>query len=240
MNSRQRRKLAAARHNMLRIEEEAYREDRVRDPDKYTVRVKRIAEQAEEIAALKADLEAWKTAQRATIDRQAEEILTLETSLAERWENLNVQDGVIDGLKEEIAALKSRLAGLTTDLDRQLAQAIGVVRERETEIATLKKERAVDAILKNSADKLTGDLWEKIAELESYANDQDENIGAMIKTEATLQAENANLTSELARSREALLREWREKGSFSHGLTVAAEIAREKYNREIAQQGEEG
>lgn len=115
-----------------------------------------------------------------------------------------------------------------------------VIARKNEEIAALKKERAVDAILKNSADKLTGDLWEKIAELESYANDQDENIGAMIKTEATLQAENANLTSELARSREALLREWREKGSFSHGLTVAAEIAREKYNREIAQQGEEG
>ena len=36
-----------------------------------------------------------------------EEIAALETSLAERWENLNVQDGVIDGLREEIAALKS-------------------------------------------------------------------------------------------------------------------------------------
>jgi hypothetical protein len=41
VNSRQRRKLAAARHNALRIEEEAYREDRVRDPDKYVVRVPR-------------------------------------------------------------------------------------------------------------------------------------------------------------------------------------------------------
>jgi len=33
--------LAAAKHNDLRIEEEAYREDRVRDPDKYAVRVQR-------------------------------------------------------------------------------------------------------------------------------------------------------------------------------------------------------
>ena len=36
-----------------------------------------------------------------------EEIAALETSLAERWENLNVQDGVIDGLREEIAALRA-------------------------------------------------------------------------------------------------------------------------------------
>lgn len=35
MNSRQRRKLEAARHNALRIEEEAYREDMERDPEKY-------------------------------------------------------------------------------------------------------------------------------------------------------------------------------------------------------------
>jgi len=51
--------------------------------------------------------------------------------------------------------------------------------------------------------------------------------------------EIAALKAELARAREALLREWREKGSFSHGLTVAAEIAQEKYKLEIAQeQGE--
>ena len=35
MNSRQRRKLAAEKHNALMIENEAYREDRVRDPEKY-------------------------------------------------------------------------------------------------------------------------------------------------------------------------------------------------------------
>jgi len=35
-----------------------------------------------------------------------EQIAILETSLAERWENLNVQDGIIDGLQEEIAALR--------------------------------------------------------------------------------------------------------------------------------------
>ena len=33
-----------------------------------------------------------------------EQIAILETSLAERWENLNVQDGVIEGLREEIAS----------------------------------------------------------------------------------------------------------------------------------------
>jgi hypothetical protein len=37
-----------------------------------------------------------------------EEIATLETSLAERWENLNVQDGVIAGLQEEISALTEK------------------------------------------------------------------------------------------------------------------------------------
>jgi hypothetical protein len=71
-----------------------------------------------------------------------EQIAILETSLAERWESLNVQDGIIDGLQEEIAALK--------------------------------KERSVDAILKNSADKLTGDLWGKISE-------QDTRIAALEK-----------------------------------------------------------
>lgn len=35
MNSRQRRKLEAKKHNDLLIEEEAYREDRLRDPAKY-------------------------------------------------------------------------------------------------------------------------------------------------------------------------------------------------------------
>lgn len=52
-----------------------------------------------------------------------------------------------------------------------------------------------------------------------------------------MQAENYALTSELARAKQALLREWREKGSFSNGLTVAAEIAQEKYKREIAKEG---
>ena len=36
-----------------------------------------------------------------------EQIAILETSLAERWESLNVQDGIIDGLQEEIAALRA-------------------------------------------------------------------------------------------------------------------------------------
>ena len=33
-----------------------------------------------------------------------EQIATLQSELAERWENLNVQDGVIEGLREEIAS----------------------------------------------------------------------------------------------------------------------------------------
>ena len=37
MNSRQRRKKEAAQHNALMIEREAYREDRVRDPSKYSL-----------------------------------------------------------------------------------------------------------------------------------------------------------------------------------------------------------
>ena len=40
------------------------------------------------------------------VGKLQEEIAALETSLAERWENLNVQDGVIDGLNERIAALE--------------------------------------------------------------------------------------------------------------------------------------
>ena len=39
-----------------------------------------------------------------------EQIAILETSLAERWESLNVQDGVIAKQQEEIAALKAELA----------------------------------------------------------------------------------------------------------------------------------
>ena len=42
---------------------------------------------------------------------------TLESELAERWENLNVQDGVIDGLQEEIAAL--RAAAIQPVMSRQ-------------------------------------------------------------------------------------------------------------------------
>jgi hypothetical protein len=45
-----------------------------------------------------------------------EEIATLETSLAERWENLNVQDGVIAGLQEEIAALRAENAAFRRDM----------------------------------------------------------------------------------------------------------------------------
>jgi hypothetical protein len=56
---------------------------------------------------------------------------------------------------------------------------------------------------------------------------------------ATLQSELAAARAELERARKALIGEWREKGSFSHGLTVAAEIASGKYNREIAHKGEE-
>jgi hypothetical protein len=57
MNSRQRRKLAAAKHNALRIEEEAYREDRVRDPDKYRWRAsKSTARNAAVILALGAGM----------------------------------------------------------------------------------------------------------------------------------------------------------------------------------------
>ena len=35
MNSRQRRKLEAHKHNMAILEKEAYAEDRIRDPQKY-------------------------------------------------------------------------------------------------------------------------------------------------------------------------------------------------------------
>ena len=46
-----------------------------------------------------------------------EEIAILETSLAERWESLNVQDGIIDGLQEEISAL--RAAAIQPVMSRQ-------------------------------------------------------------------------------------------------------------------------
>ena len=49
----------------------------------------------------------------------------------------------------------------------------------------------------------------------------------------------AELEKELARAKSALFREWREKASLSHGLTVSAELASGKYEREIAkEQGE--
>ena len=51
------------------------------------------------------------------VGKLQEEIAALETSLAERWENLNVQDGVIDGLQEEISAL--RAAAIQPVMSRQ-------------------------------------------------------------------------------------------------------------------------
>jgi len=38
MNSRQRRKLAAKKHNALILEKQAYAEDRIRDPAKYAAK----------------------------------------------------------------------------------------------------------------------------------------------------------------------------------------------------------
>lgn len=46
--------------------------------------------------------------------RAGSEIATLQSELAERWENLNVQDGVIAKQQEEIAALKSKVEMLET------------------------------------------------------------------------------------------------------------------------------
>ncbi len=54
------------------------------------------------------------------VGKLQEEIAALETSLAERWENLNVQDGVIDGLQEEIAALRE-----SSDLLDKTARLLG-------------------------------------------------------------------------------------------------------------------
>jgi len=51
-----------------------------------------------------------------------EQIAILETSLAERWESLNVQDGIIDGLQEEIAALRAERATLSNGLIIQTDQ----------------------------------------------------------------------------------------------------------------------
>ena len=48
------------------------------------------------------------------VGKLQEEIAALEASLAERWENLNVQDGVIAKQQEEIAALKSKVEMLET------------------------------------------------------------------------------------------------------------------------------
>ena len=66
-----------------------------------------------------------------------EQIAILETSLAERWENLNVQDGIIDGLREEIAALR---AEKLTD-----ASALRLALERIAEL-----EKVVEALLSRS------------------------------------------------------------------------------------------
>jgi len=51
-----------------------------------------------------------------------EQIAILETSLAERWESLNVQDGIIDGLQDEIAALRAERATLSNGLIIQTDQ----------------------------------------------------------------------------------------------------------------------
>jgi len=66
-----------------------------------------------------------------------EQIATLQSELAERWENLNVQDGVIDGLREEIAALR---AEKLTD-----ASALRLALERIAEL-----EKVVEALLSRS------------------------------------------------------------------------------------------
>jgi len=51
-----------------------------------------------------------------------EQIAILETSLAERWESLNVQDGIIDGLQEEIAALRKTIAEAVPTLDQFVSE----------------------------------------------------------------------------------------------------------------------
>ena len=98
-----------------------------------------------------------------------EQIAILETSLAERWENLNVQDGVIEGLREEIAswqrvhraeyekreALDARLAALEkvqTNLAtfvRRLAYAL-----RNHDGAAILRHQAHDYLTRNN---LAGD-----------------------------------------------------------------------------------
>ena len=50
------------------------------------------------------------------------EITTLQSELAERWEYLNVQDGVIDGLREEIAALRKTIAEAVPTLDQFVSE----------------------------------------------------------------------------------------------------------------------
>lgn len=106
---------------------------------------------------------------QARVEGRPNQIATLQSELAERWENLNVQDGVIEGLREEIAswqrvhraeyekreALDARLAALEkvqTNLAtfvRRLAYAL-----RNHDGAAILRHQAHDYLTRNN---LAGD-----------------------------------------------------------------------------------
>jgi septal ring factor EnvC (AmiA/AmiB activator) len=98
-----------------------------------------------------------------------EEIAALETSLQERWENLNVQDGVIDGLKEEISTQKKIIIEREVE-NLAFSQEINLLTE---ELAAAREElsRAREAMVrirKLSAaliadDRPTGIAWVDVA-----------------------------------------------------------------------------
>ncbi len=62
-------------------------------------------------------------------------VCSLQSELAERWENLNVQDGVIDGLREEIAALRERL----TSYIEQISGLERIINAQAARVAALEK-----------------------------------------------------------------------------------------------------
>ena len=81
----------------------------------------------------------------AFVTKMQEQIAILETSLAERWESLNVQDGIIDGLQEEIAALRESLGLLKIGHDHKatlLASCEIALGERDEKISTLQSDLA--------------------------------------------------------------------------------------------------
>ena len=87
-----------------------------------------------------------------------EQIAILETSLAERWENLNVQDGIIDGLQEEIAALRAKVS----EQDREYASVVNQFHDSLKRNTALEKVAEAAALLFDNYE--LNDPWDVLEE----------------------------------------------------------------------------